>query len=337
MRLGRCMFAAMALTFAMGLARADEPTKLRIAWITVPTALAPILAAKPDLTRHLGKSYTIEAIHFAGTTPMVTALATGDLDIAELSYSSLGLAIQNGHMTDLRMIANEIEDGVNAYSAPFMVRKDGPVKTIEDLKGRTVCVNVIGAGLDIGMRALLRRHGLEASRDYSVIEADFFHQTQLLAEGKVDMTTTVPDSDNDEQLRRIAQPLFRLRDAMGGPTQIVARAARTGFLAKKRAAVVDYFEDEIREWHWYLDPKNRSEALKIVAEFNKKPVNFFEHWIWTDDKDLYHDPNAKLDVAALQSNLKTQREAGFLNIDIDVAQYADLSIVEEAARRVNGK
>ncbi len=45
------------------------------------------------------------------------------------------------------------------------------MKKIEDLKGQSVSVNVIGAGIDIGMRAMLRKHGLEAQRDYNVVEA----------------------------------------------------------------------------------------------------------------------------------------------------------------------
>ncbi len=325
---------ALALVVGAATARADEPVKLRIGWITVPIALAPIMAAKQDVTRHLGKSYTIDAIHFAGTTPQITALASGDLDIAELSYSSFALAIQNAHMDDLRMIADSLQDGVNAYSGPYVVRKDGPIKTIEDLKGKTVCVNVIGAGIDIGMRAMLRRHGLEASRDYNVIEANFTNQVQLLAQGKADMSTTVSESVNDEELQRIARPLFDLKAAMGGPTQILARAARAGTIAKNRAAMVDFFEDEIREWHWYLDPKNRAAALQIVSDFNKKPAAFYDAYIWTNDKDLYHDANDRLNIEALQRNYRTQKEAGFLAIDIDAAKYADLSIVDEAARRV---
>ena len=214
------------------------------------------------------------------------------------------------------------------------MQKDGPVKTIEDLKGKTVAVNVIGAGIDIGMRAMLRRHGLEASRDYNVVEANFTNQVELLAEGKVDMTTTVAEMVNDPQLERIARPLFDLKDAMGGPTQILLRAARAGTIASKRAAMVDFFEDEIREWHWYLDPKNRAAALQIVSDFNKKPAAFYDAYIWNPDKDLYHDPDDRPNVAALSRNLKTQKEAGFLNIDIDAAKYADLSIVDEAGKRL---
>ena len=332
------MLIAVATSFALvGVgARADEPVHLRIGWITVPISLVPIFEAKRDVTKHYGTSYTLEPIHFAGTTPQITALASGDLDVAELSYSSLALAIQNAHMDDLRTIADSLQDGVkpDSYSGPFVVMRDGPVKTIDDLKGKSVSVNVIGAGIDIGMRALLRRHGLEANRDYNIVEANFENQEQLLTSGKVAMTTTVSEMTNDPDFLKVTRPLFYLRDAMGGPTQILMRAAREGDIARKRAAFVDYFEDEIREWHWYLDPKNRAAALKIVSDFNKKPAAFYDSYIWKMDKDLYHDPDDKPNVEALQRNFNAQREAGFLNIDIDVAKFADTSTVEEAAKRL---
>ena len=336
----RIMLTAGAMVFALSVtARAEEPVKLTIGWITVPISLAPVFEAKKDVTKHYGKSYTLQPIHFAGSTPQITALASGDLDIAELSYSSLAIAIQNAHLADLRMIADSLQDGVKpgSYTGPFVVLKDGPVKKIEDLKGKSVSVNVIGAGIDIAMRAMLRKHGLEAQRDYNVVEANFVNQQQLLTEGKVAMTTTVSEMVNDPDFVKATRSLFTLRDAMGGPTQILMRAAREGDIAKKRAAFVDFFEDEIREWHWYLDPKNRAEALKIVSDFNKKPASFYDAYIWKTDKDLYHDPDNKPNVEALGRNIKAQKDAGFLNIDIDAAKISDLSIVEEAAKRVRGK
>ena len=48
--------------------------------------------------------------------------------------------------------------------------KDGPVKTIADMKGRVAATNTVGSGTDIGMRAALRKGGLEDKRDYSEIE-----------------------------------------------------------------------------------------------------------------------------------------------------------------------
>ena len=131
MRLRSWMIALAALGIvSSGTSRADEPLKIKIGWITVPTSLAPILFAKPELAIHHGKTYDIEPVHFAGSAPMITALATGDVDFAELAYASFALAIQNGHMTDIRVIASSLQDGYPGYLANAFVPKDGPIKTI---------------------------------------------------------------------------------------------------------------------------------------------------------------------------------------------------------------
>jgi sulfonate transport system substrate-binding protein len=327
------IIAAAGLLMLAGAAQAEEPVKIRIGWITVPTSLSPILFAKPELAKHLGKSYTVEPIRFAGTSPMITALATGDLDIGEMAFASLGFAIQNARMSDLRIIADELQDGVDGHlSLPYVVLKDGPIKTIEDLKGKTVVTNVIGSGTDIGMRSMLRRHGLEDKRDYSIVESDYGHMPAMLAESKADMIITINLTLNSPRLQSISRPLFYLKDAMG-TTQLLSRVARTGFIAKNRAALVDYFEDEIRELRWYLDPANHDEAVGIVAKFTKLPPAAFASWIFTS-KDQYRDPEDRPNLEAVARNLKTQKDAGFLNTDIDVEKYADLSLVEEAAKRL---
>lgn len=339
MRLGRYValtvtaLAAMAVTATAWAA----PVKIRTGWITVPTSLAPILFAKPGLATHLGKTYTLEPIHFAGTAPMISALASGDLDIAELAFASFALAVQNGHMTDLRIIADELQDGHPGYlSNGFLVLRDGPIKTLHDLKGKILATNVIGAGTDIATRAYLRRkEGFEAGRDYTVIETGFFSMIPYLVAHKADMVTTIPNIMNDPHALAVGRPLFTLREAMGGPTQILMRVARAGFIAKHRAALIDYFEDEIRELHWYLDPKNHDAAVTIVSNYTKIPKARLEPWLFTH-KDTYRDPNDMPDLAALQRNIDTQKEAGFLKADIDVKKFADLSLVETAAKRVNG-
>ena len=39
-------------------------------------------------------------------------------------------------------------------------------------------------------------------------------------------------------------------------------------------------------------------------------------------------------LAALQSNLQLQKDVGFLKENIDVKKYSDVSMVEEAAKRL---
>jgi NitT/TauT family transport system substrate-binding protein len=264
---------------------------------------------------------------------MITAMATGELEIGTLAYSSLALAIENAGMDDLRVISDDFQDGVTGhYTNEYLVLADGPIKTVEDLKGKIIATNAAGSAVDIAMRAMLRKHGLEDKRDYTVVEAPFPTMRAMLTEKKVDLIPGVIPFSLDPELRKSARVLFTQKEAIG-PTQMIVWAARKSFIDKNRAAMVDMMEDTLRIVRWYLDPANHKEAVEIAARFTKQPPERFDSWLFTA-KDYYRDPGMLPNLAALQANIDTQKQLGFLKSDFDVKKYSDLSIVEEAAKRL---
>ena len=151
-----------------------EPLKIRGAWVAPVANWASIWLAKKDLAKHFGQSYVFEPTHFAGTPPMVTAIANNEVEIGDLAFSTLPIAISNAGLDDIRIVADEFQDGAAGYrDDTYEVLADGPIKKIEDLKGKVVATNAIGSGVDVAMRAMLRKHGLEANRDYTIVEAPF--------------------------------------------------------------------------------------------------------------------------------------------------------------------
>jgi sulfonate transport system substrate-binding protein len=324
-----CVAAAIISATA---AQSQQPVKIRASWVAPVANWASILAEKPDLARHAGKSYVFESVRFAGTPPMITALANNELEVASLAYSSLAIAIQNAGMDDLRVIADEFRDGVEGYySQEYMVLADGPIKKVEDLKGKIVATNAAGSAVDVATRAMLRKFKLEDKRDYTVVEAPFPTMRAMLAEKKVDLIPGVLPFSLDPELRKISRPLFVQRDAIG-VTQMIAWAARKPFIDKNRAAMIDFMEDTVRIVRWYLDPKNHNEVMQIAARVTKQPPERFD-WVFTK-KDAYRDPNMVPDLAALQRNVDMTRDLGFVRGAIDIKKHTDLSLVEEAAKRL---
>lgn len=328
--------AAAALAFGMAAASpvcAAEPLAVRVGWAVVPGQLTSILFIKKEILKHYGTSYTVETVHFRGSTPQITALAAGELDLAALAFSSFGLAIQNAHMEDLRVVADLYQDGIDDYyTSEYMVRADSPIETIEDLKGKVLASNGLGGAIDMAMRKILLDHGLRDKRDYQIVEVQFPNMIPALKEKKVDLVGVVTPFSIMADKEGGVRTLFTMKGAMG-PAQTTLLAARTAYIDGHRAQLVDFFEDWIRATRWYLDPKNRAEAIGILARFTKQPDSVYADWVFTR-KDYYRDPDAKPNLAALQSNLRVQKELGLLDIDIDVDKYADLTVVADAAKRV---
>ena len=135
MRSLRIMLAALTASAVLGAgpAQSADPVKIRTSWVAPVSNWASIVLEKKDLAKHMGKSYTLESIRFAGTPLMITAMANGELEIGNLAYSSLPLAIQNANIGDLRVIADEFQDGVSGYhSNEFYV-----LKTARSRRSRT--------------------------------------------------------------------------------------------------------------------------------------------------------------------------------------------------------
>src|SRR5258707_6071453 len=275
-----------ALSFSVGSARSAEPVKIRVSWIAPITNWASLLLEKKDLARHQGQSYVLEPVRYVGTPQMITALANGELEIANLAFSTLPIAIQNAGLDDLRVIADELQDGVDGYySQEYMVLAEGPIRKIEDLKGKVVATVAAGAAVDVAMRTMLRKHGLEDKRDYAMIEGPPPTMRAMLADKKADLVPVVLPFALDPELRRIARPLFVNRDVVG-VTQLLVWTARQSFLDKNRAAMVDFAEDTLRITRWFLDPANHGEVMAIAGRLTKQPPERFD-WPFTK-RDYYH-------------------------------------------------
>jgi sulfonate transport system substrate-binding protein len=218
MRSRRDVLAATAALSMLGAGRAAgaEPVKIRLSWVAPLANWGSIWLEKKELAVHLGQSYTLEAVHFSGTPTRVTAVANGELEVPALTFSALPIAVVNAGLDDLVVISDEFQDGVPGhYSSEYKVLADGPIRTVQDLKGKVLATNVAGSAVDVAMRAMLRKNGLEDNRDYTVIETPFPTMQAMLVEKKADLVTAVLPFARAPELQKMARTLFTGRDALG--------------------------------------------------------------------------------------------------------------------------
>jgi NitT/TauT family transport system substrate-binding protein len=340
----RFLSGALALTAMTGLVAgiatplSAEPVKIRIGWVAAPNSWAILFDAKKDLAKHWGKSYVLELTRFRGTGPQITALASGVLDIAPLSFSGVAAAVLNAKLEDLRIIMDEKQDGVpGTYSTEFMVHKDSPIKKVDDLRGKVLATNGIGGGWDMAMRAMMLRHGMHDQKDYSIIETRLPNMIAMLEQKKADLVIAPLPFSARPKFHEIGRTLFTFRDAFGSAIGAAQLCSRAGFIEKNRAAMVDFAEDAIRIIRWYWDPANHAEVVKVVSKLSgQKPENL-DSWLFIRGKDNHRDPNGIPNIEAIQKNIEIQHKLGFLKQTIDVKKYSDVSLVNDALKRIGGK
>jgi len=326
--IARWALAAACLAAAPAFA---APLAIRIAWTTVPADLTPVLFQAKPLLPHLGRSYVVEHVHFASSAPMLRALAAGEIDLVPLSPASFAVAIENAGLEDLRIVAEGYEDGVAGhYSGAFMVRRDGRVRRIEDLKGGTLALDRPGTLAEVALRIMLTRHGLEDGRDYHVVVTPDPSMGAMLEDGRIDLAALVAPFAERLMRRGTARTLFDRRDAIGPSVSLVV-AARAAFLDHHRAVLDDFFADYLRAWRWFLDPAHRDAAIAAVAAFDREDPSAFAYLF--SNADYYRDRDARPNLALLQRNLELLSEAGMVMIHVDVRRYADLGFIARAAQR----
>lgn len=318
--------AAVAAASAWG--AAAEPLNIRVGWSQTPGHLVPLLFQNKDILRHYGTSYTVDPIRFRGSTAQLQALATGDLDFAALSATALALAVNNARV-DARVVLDVIQDNEPYWSSAFTVRNDSGITKIEDLRGKRLGTNSIGSAIDTAMRVMLRKHGIEDD-DFSTIETGFGNMPAMLAEGKLDMVPVLPHLASQVDPATTTR-LFTTRDAVGRQ-QTVSLVARAEFIEENRPELVDFAEDYIRAVQWFLDPANREAAMAIIVDFTKQPPETLEYALTVGD--YYRDPQGTPHIESLQNAIDISVDAGVLDHGIVAADYADLSIVEEANARI---
>jgi sulfonate transport system substrate-binding protein len=333
------LVASFALLAAVPLridqSQANEPLLIRSGFTVMISGYSPMVLEKKEILAHYGDSYVLEPRHFQSTSIELTALAAGEADIISIGYSTFAVAVLNAHLDDIRIVADANQDGVEEHkSVPFLVRNDGGIKAIEDLKGKVIATNGAGGAFDVAMRWMLHQHNLEDRRDYTAIESDYANMSAMLLDGKASLIIGAMPWALNPALQANSHTLFTARDALGR-SQMTVMASRAAFIETNRAALVDFFEDMMAMARWLRNPSHRDEVIGIAARLTKQPAESLDGYLFSEN-DSYLDPSLRPDLDSLQRNIGVMRALGFIKGDVAVKQYAELSLVEEAAKRLEG-
>lgn len=328
--------AALLLSTAMATpSLAQDKPVIRWGYLLPPIAqMASIFMAKPELLKHHGKTYTFEAKYLRGTPFIVAALAAGEIDVANVGYSSFYQSVVNASMTDMKIIGDESEDGfAGKFSSQVRVRKDSGINTIADLKGKIIGTNALGSPVDMLIRYTLRQKaGFEVNRDYTFLETAFPTMKPMLLERKLDAGFFPQPFASDPEVQEHTKPLFTAMDSLG-PMMANFVGARGAFISKHRAEMVDFLEDWLRVVRWYYNPANRDASIKIISESTKVPEPVLGRYLFTD-QDNYRNLDGLPDLQAIQKNWIAMRELGLIRQELNVNDHVDLSLMKEAAARL---
>jgi ABC-type nitrate/sulfonate/bicarbonate transport system substrate-binding protein len=316
----RTALALAASACSLQLARAQET--VRVGW-TIPAEEAKYwLMRRPEQFAHLGKDYRIEWTQFQGTAPMVQAMVAGALDCSTQAPLSLANGVLNG---DLRayIVAQHVGERPGSFSVYWAVKDDSPIKTIADLKGKSIGTNVFGSGILGPMFLLLRKHGLDPQKDIKLIETGFPGSEDAIRTGRVDAGVLNQPFAARAEAKGGLRKLFALSDQQQNIVHIL-EVCQKDFLDRKPDVARGYIRDLTSAMHKAL--ANRTETLEVVHEVIKAPVAVLDTYLLKSN-DFAREPGAAPDFAAIQAMFDIYAAAGMVSQRLDVSQFRHAGLV----------
>jgi ABC-type nitrate/sulfonate/bicarbonate transport system substrate-binding protein len=282
---------------------------------------------KENVLKEYGKSYELDMTFTRGTPEAATLLAGGQADLGTLAFSTFATAIAKDAVPGgLTIISDNYQDGHpgNATNT-FFVLKDSPIKTVADLKGKKVGINAYGSAVDLVLRVVLKKDGMDPKRDVQIVEVNFPNMAAAIREKRIDCGVLVIPFLAVEAPKGDLRPLFTGGDAFG-PSSVIFQVAATNFLNANKAAVRGFLADYVTGLNWYYDKANRKKALELVSGLTKSPVDVLDGYFATG-KDYYRDPSGCVPAIAIQKPIDAMVTEGLIPQKVDASKYLDLSLL----------
>ncbi len=319
--MNRIMLAGFAACAVLAAGSAFAQHTIRVGW-TIPAEESKYwMMKRPDRFPDLGKKYNIEWTQFQGTSPMTQALAAGALDCATQGVLSLANGVAHGGLKAY-IVAQHVYEKPGGFSVYWAVKDDSPIKTVADLKGKTVGISVLGGGTYAPFAIILKKNGIDPEKDIKLVETGFAVSEDALRQGRVDAVNMNQPFAAHAEAKGGIRKLFALSEAMPNIVHIM-EACRADFVDKNPELVKAYVADITRAMKLAL--ADRAETLKVVNEVIKAPIPVLDTYLLKDN-DFGRDPKAAPNFEAIQKMLDIYAEVGMLP-KMSAAQWKHPTIV----------
>ncbi|HEY1372704.1 MAG TPA: ABC transporter substrate-binding protein [Candidatus Binatia bacterium] len=208
------------------------------------------------------------------------------------------------------------------------------VKDFGDLKGKVLAVDAPTTGFAIVMIAMLKRHGLEQGRDYTL---KMFGNTTKRADAleRGEAWAGMLNLADDDIAKRGLKVLARAEDYVKHYARGLG-ATRREWAKANEALLIRFIRAMVRATDWTLEAKNKNDVIALLLPENK---NNHAH-----AEEAYEEsvsprfglmPRARIDMEGIRSVLDLRAAAGLMKPPVPKAEkYVDQRYYEKALATV---
>jgi sulfonate transport system substrate-binding protein len=253
---------------------------------------------------------------------MTQALIAGALDCATQGVLPIAQSMDKGTLATY-VIAQHVGEKPGSFSVYWAVKDDSPIKKVEDLKGKTVGISIIGGGTQGPFNLMLKRHGVDPDKDIKLVEVSFSLSEDALRQGRVDAVNFNQPFAARAEAKGGIRKLFALEEAVPNIVHIV-EACRKDFVDKNPELVKQYVKDITAGLKMAL--ANRDETMKVVSEITKAPIPVLDTYLLKGN-DFAREPGAAPNYAAIQAMFDVYTNEKMISKKLDAMQLKKEGIV----------
>jgi ABC-type nitrate/sulfonate/bicarbonate transport system substrate-binding protein len=290
----RLATAVLALVLA-GSALAQTPPTIRFGRGFAAEEQMWLMSVRKDLTPNQGKAYNLNQILFQANPERFQAFLAGELD----GGTAPGLAVifARAQGVDMKIVASICLEaaGKGIFTTQYMVKDDGPIKSVKDLKGGTIAVVGIKTATDLWARAGLINAGLVPDKDTKVVPMGFPVIGDAVRSGKVSAGTFVEPFYSAEMAKGGLRTLFTAVDSVGYEHELLDIFFGEKFLKAHPQAVRAFLSDYVAVTKYYLANTEQAKTDLHKAGFVRTPLP-----VYLKTSDWKRTPDGRVNVESLK-------------------------------------
>jgi ABC-type nitrate/sulfonate/bicarbonate transport system substrate-binding protein len=160
-RIKKLYVSTLLLIIGAGSQPAYAQERLKIAYSSADASNAIwFLSLDAGLYRKHGLD--VELVFIQSSTTSVSSVVAGDIQVANTSGGAVASAVVSG--------ANLIMTACYINTLPYELVVQESVRSVEDLKGKSVGISRVGSASDVAARVLIKGLGLEPVKDVPIIQ-----------------------------------------------------------------------------------------------------------------------------------------------------------------------
>jgi ABC-type nitrate/sulfonate/bicarbonate transport system substrate-binding protein len=278
-----------------------------------------LMEARPDITPNQNKVYRLEITPFRASDATFRAFEAGQIDGGTASANAVLTAAAKG--LDMRVVASLSMEANGGSVTQYMVKDDAPIKTIADLKGKTIGIVGYRSSIELWARAALAKGGLNPDKDVSWAVVPFPAMGGALRSGKVDVAGMPQVFSEPEAAKGGLRTLFTSKTGVPFDEELILIIMRPEIIKKHPGAVRAFLADLASATKWYLaNPREAKQALVDKKIVGLAPEAYFKL------PDYKRDPAARPNLKSLEQMQEVLVAHGFLERKSDLSKVVDLSL-----------